>query len=78
MANSISKVVLTTEDVCNRYEWSITGLWRAQLKKENPFPLPDFDGRPNKWLSSTLEKWEEENRLFKRQKQIERIKQAAN
>lgn len=69
--------VLTTEDVCNRYQWSVTTLWRQQRRPDTPFPLPDFDGRPSKWLESTLTQWEEENRLAKRLKQQQMISQAA-
>lgn len=69
--------VLTTEDVCNRYQWSVTKLWREQRRADTPFPLPDFEGRPSKWLESTLTQWEEENRLAKRRKQQQMISQAA-
>jgi predicted DNA-binding transcriptional regulator AlpA len=69
--------VLTTDEVCSRYQWSATTLWRQQRRADTPFPLPDFDGRPSKWLESTLTSWEEENRLAKRVKQQQMINQAA-
>lgn len=67
--------VLTTIQVCSRYCWSLTTLWRRQRTYDYgiPFPLPDFGGRPNKWLESTLLAWEEENRKQKRQKQDQLI-----
>lgn len=72
----VTPFVLTTDEVCTRYQWSPTTLWRVQQRPDSPFPLPDFEGRPNKWLGSTLEKWEEENRLAKRRKQQQMIQAA--
>lgn len=69
--------VLTTPEVCKRYGWSVTTLWRLQRQPSAPFPLPDFDGRPSRWLESTLKLWEEENRLAKRKQQQQMISQAA-
>jgi predicted DNA-binding transcriptional regulator AlpA len=71
--------VLTTSQVCSRYGWSETTLWRRQRTNDYgiPFPLADFDGRPNKWLESTLLAWEEENRSQKRQMQNQLIKTTA-
>lgn len=71
--------VLTTSQVCSRYGWSETTLWRRQRTNDYgiPFPLADFDGRPNKWLESTLLAWEEENRKNKRLKQDDLIKTTA-
>lgn len=72
--------VLTTDQVCARYSWSVTTLWRKQRSKETgslAFPLPDFEGNPNKWLISTLEAWEKENRQLKRDRQEALIKHTA-
>jgi hypothetical protein len=72
--------VLTTDQVCTRYGWSVTTLWRKQRSKDAgslAFPLPDFEGNPNKWLVTTLVAWEAENRQLKRQKQDNLIKHTA-
>ncbi|WP_423186815.1 hypothetical protein ACO1PK_00950 [Alishewanella sp. d11] len=78
MNNQIT--VLTTDQVCARYGWSATTLWRKQRTKEVgslAFPLADFEGNPNKWLISTLEAWETENRQLKRERQAALIKHTA-
>lgn len=66
----IERVVFTTEEVMARYGWSGTAtIWRKQNEKVNPFPLPDIQGSPNRWLKESLHEWEASLKEARRLKQ---------
>ena len=50
-------VIYTTAEVMKRYGFSRTTLYRKV--RDKTFPPPTFLGRPNKWLGSVLDAFEQ-------------------
>lgn len=66
---TIDKVILTTEEVTGRYQWSAATLWRRQRAKANPFPLPDIPGAPNRWYEGSIVEWDQEQIKMRKARQ---------
>lgn len=61
MISPIPRKYLTTEEIRERFHpMSVTTLWRWQ--EDRGFPKPAISGRPNRWLISDVEAWEEQQR----------------
>ncbi len=50
-------IIYTTTEVMKRYGFSRTTLYRKV--RDKTFPPPTFLGRPNKWLGSVLDAFEQ-------------------
>ena len=56
-----------TKDICARFRWSSTTLYRRQRLKHNPFPEPTFyqKGAANLWAIDDVLEWEEKEKAAK-------------